>query len=41
MEYYPVYLNLSGKPCVVIGGNPDAECKVAGLLRAKAKVTVI
>lgn len=41
MEYYPVYLNLTGKTCVVIGGNPEAECKVAGLLRAKAEVTVI
>ena len=41
MEYYPVYLNLTGKMCVVIGGNSDAECKVAGLLRAKADVAVI
>lgn len=41
MEYYPVYLNLKNKYCIVIGGNPEAEGKVAGLLRAGAKVRVI
>ena len=27
--YYPVYLTLTGKKCVVIGGGPIAEDKVA------------
>ena len=41
MEYYPIYLNLKDRNCVVIGGNHEAESKVAGLLDAEARVTVI
>ncbi|MBI4310551.1 MAG: bifunctional precorrin-2 dehydrogenase/sirohydrochlorin ferrochelatase [Chloroflexi bacterium] len=40
-NYYPVYLDLTGRPCVVIGGGREAERKVAGLLEAGAKVTLI
>ena len=39
--YYPVYLDLRGKPTVVLGGGMVAERKVTGLLAAGAAVTVI
>lgn len=41
MRYYPVYLNLTGRPSVVIGGGKIAEGKVLGLLEADAHVTLI
>ncbi len=41
MNYYPVYLNLSGKRAVVAGGGPVAERKVLSLIAAGASVTVI
>ncbi len=39
--YYPVYLDLNGRPCVVVGGGRVAERKVAALLKYGADVTVI
>ncbi len=39
--FYPVSLNLEGRPCVVLGGGPIAEQKVINLLEAGARVTVI
>lgn len=39
--YYPVYIQLQGQPCVVIGGGEVAEGKVEGLLAAGGRVTVI
>jgi precorrin-2 dehydrogenase/sirohydrochlorin ferrochelatase len=39
--YYPLFLNLSGKKTVVIGGGKVAERKMGPLLKAGAKVTVI
>jgi siroheme synthase-like protein len=39
--YYPIYVNLEGQPCVVVGGGRIAEGKVEGLLAGGAKVTVI
>lgn len=41
MQYYPVYLNLEDRRCVVIGGNRHAKEKVGDLLNAGADVTVI
>lgn len=41
MAWYPVSLDLEGRPCVVIGGGPVAEQKVIGLLEAGACVTVV
>jgi len=41
MGYYPIFLNLTGQPCIVIGGGAVAERKVEGLLQAGACVTVI
>ncbi|MEW6117605.1 MAG: bifunctional precorrin-2 dehydrogenase/sirohydrochlorin ferrochelatase [Nitrospirota bacterium] len=40
-RYYPAFIDLKGKQCVVVGGGKVAERKVAGLLRAGAKVKVI
>ena len=40
-RFYPVFLHLEGRPCVVVGSGTVVEQKVTGLLRAGAKVTVI
>jgi len=39
--YYPVFLDLGAEPCVVVGGGEVAERKVASLLEAGARVTVV
>lgn len=41
MGYYPIFLELKGRFCVVVGGGEVAERKVKGLLEAGAAVTVI
>ncbi|MEX0800014.1 MAG: bifunctional precorrin-2 dehydrogenase/sirohydrochlorin ferrochelatase [Dehalococcoidia bacterium] len=41
MRYYPVFLDVAGKPVVVIGGGAVAWQKVSGLLEAGADVTVV
>ncbi len=41
MAYYPIFVELRDRPCVVIGGGREAQRKVNGLLGANAKVTVI
>lgn len=41
MGYYPIFLELAGRPCLVIGGAAVAERKVEGLLGVGARVTVI
>lgn len=38
---YPLFLNLRGRDCVVVGGHDMAEVKVRELLEAEAKVRVI
>lgn len=40
-KYYPVFLDLTGRKCLIIGGGRVAERKSAPLLRAGAKVTII
>lgn len=39
--YYPIFLNISGRRCVVIGGGQVARRKVGTLLEHRADVTVI
>lgn len=41
MAYYPVCLDMADRPCLVVGGGPVAERKVAGLLDAGARLTVV
>ena len=41
MRYYPVYLDLRGRSCVVVGGGEVATRKVESLLAAGARVTVV
>jgi len=38
---YPVVLDLTGRPCLVVGGGTVALRKVAGLVEAGARVTVV
>jgi siroheme synthase-like protein len=39
--YYPVFLDLVDRPCLVVGGGPIACGKVQGLIDAGARVTVV
>ena len=41
MKYYPMYVDLNNKKCIVIGGGDVAERKVQSFLDCKADVTVI
>jgi len=41
MSYLPIYLEIKGRHCLVIGGGAVAERKIASLLEAGAEVTVI
>jgi precorrin-2 dehydrogenase/sirohydrochlorin ferrochelatase len=41
MKYFPAFLDLKGKLCVVVGGGPVAERKVLSLLKAGASVKVV
>lgn len=41
MSYYPIYLDMNGRRCLVIGGGAVAERKIASLLEAGALLTVI
>jgi siroheme synthase-like protein len=41
MGYIPIFLDVSGKPCLVVGGGEVAERKVRALLAAGAEVTIV
>ena len=41
MEFLPVFFDIKGKPCAVIGGGAVAARKVAMLLNSGGKVTVV
>ncbi|MBE0618439.1 MAG: NAD(P)-dependent oxidoreductase, partial [Proteobacteria bacterium] len=40
-EVYPLFLRLTGRPCLVVGGGRVAVRKVDGLLAADACITVV
>ena len=40
-SFYPVFLNLTGRRCVVIGGGQIAEGKITKLIDSGANITVI
>jgi precorrin-2 dehydrogenase/sirohydrochlorin ferrochelatase len=41
MPLFPIFLKLTGRPCIVIGAGNLAESKIDSLLTAEARVTVI
>lgn len=41
MKFYPAFLDLRDRPCLVIGGGPVAERKTLALLEAGAAVTLV
>jgi precorrin-2 dehydrogenase len=41
MSYFPIYLDMARRRCLVIGGGGVAERKIANLLEAGAEVTVL
>jgi precorrin-2 dehydrogenase / sirohydrochlorin ferrochelatase len=41
MDLFPIFLKITARPCIVIGGGNLAEAKVESLQAAHAKVTVI
>lgn len=40
-QYYPVFLNISGRRCIVVGGGQVARRKIGTLLEHGANITVI
>lgn len=40
-RFYPAFLDLTGRPVVIIGGDDDAKLKAEALIKAGADVTVI
>jgi len=40
-SYYPMFVDLQGKRCLVVGGGEIATRKVQGLLDANARVVVV
>ena len=41
MGYIPIFLDVTGRECVVVGGGEVAARKVEALLEAGARVTVV
>jgi len=41
MGYYPIFVELAGRRCLVVGGGNVAITKVTGLLNAEGEVTVV
>jgi len=41
MKYYPMFLRVAGRRCLVVGGGRVAEQKVTALVKAAAHVTVV
>src|SRR5690242_14375992 len=40
-ELFPIFLKLTGRPCLVVGGGAVAEAKMLGLVGCGAKVRVV
>jgi siroheme synthase-like protein len=40
-SYFPIFLDLRGRPCVVVGGDTAARAKTEALLAGGARVTVV
>ncbi len=40
-KLFPMFLKLTGRPCLVVGAGAIAESKIASLLEAEAKVRVV
>lgn len=41
MKYYPIFLRVEGRPCLVVGGGEVATRKVGSLVAAAARVVVV
>lgn len=41
MDYFPIFVKLTGQPCLVVGAGEIAARKIALLLRAGACITVV
>jgi len=41
MQYFPIFLNLNDRDCLIVGGGQIAARKAASLLEAGARVTVV
>ena len=41
MDYFPIFVNLNGQDCLVVGAGDIAARKIDLLARAGAKITVI
>ena len=41
MEFLPIFLNVRGQSCLVVGGGDVAARKVELLLKAQASITVV
>src|ERR1700722_20239386 len=40
-DYYPIFLNIESRICLVVGGGPVGARKAAGLLEAGARVRIV
>ncbi|WP_373508442.1 NAD(P)-dependent oxidoreductase, partial [Thiocapsa sp.] len=41
MDFLPIFQDVRGKPCLVVGGGSTAARKVGSLLRAGAAVSIV